>query len=518
MRQQSRWLSDAELELVTGSAFALLEDVGIGVAGGDSLEALAAAGALVDRERGVVRFPAELARASLASLPRSFTLGAATAELDVTLAEGEASRFCPGGCAAFVLDDETGVRRPSTLADLRAATAALDELAELDVVWTQVAANDLPLEGREMAEFGTVLLTTRKHVVLVESPADAGALRRLAEALAGDLTRFAARPRFSTLFTVASPLQMDGRLLDIHARTAAFGAPVFVYSVTMAGATAPVTAAGTIVQTIAEVAGAAIALALLAPGVRVVLGPSPTTLDMQTGQACYASAEAAAMTAACAEAVHHLGLPVICSGMATEAKHLGAQAGFEKALKGLTAVAAGADLISGGIGLIDTANTLYLPQIPVDGEVAARIRRMTGPFEVSQATILADRVAAVGIGGNFLGEDETRRRIHAGEHLRPVVSDRQAYEVWRGAGRTEVDLARARLRELLEAHERRGPWADAATTTAVRAACALDEVGDGATVSRRRRAAVIGSATDGHINHRPGARAPWGSEEEGCPS
>jgi trimethylamine--corrinoid protein Co-methyltransferase len=475
MRQETQWLTASEKELLAGAAFDLLERVGLGVAGSESLEALAAAGALVDAERSVVRFPAALARATVACLPRSFTLGAAVEELDVALAEGAASRFCPGGCAAFVLDDDTGARRPSTLADLRVATAVLDELPELDVAWTQVAANDLPLEGREMVELGSVLLETRKHVVLVESPTDAGAMRRLAEVLAGDLATFAARPRFSTLLTVASPLHADGRLLDIHAQTAALGAPVFVYSVTMAGATSPVTPAGTIVQTVAEITGAAIALALLVPGVKIVLGPSPTTLDMQTGQACYASPEAAVMTAACAEVVHRLGLPVICSGLSTEAKHLGVQAGFEKALKGLSAVAAGADLLSGGIGLIDTANTLYLPQIVVDGEIVARLRRMTAPFDVSSDTILADRIAAVGIGGNFLGEDETRRRIRAGEQLRPVVSDHQAYEVWRSTGRTELDMARTRVRALLDEHERRGRWAAPAMEAAVRDVCRLDD-------------------------------------------
>lgn len=477
MRQRATWLSATEVELFTDAALALLEQVGLRIAGSECLGALAAAGAVVDAERAVVRFPEEVARSALATLPRSFTLGAAVDELDVTLTEGAASRFCPGGCAAFVLDDETGVRRPSTLADLRTATAALDELPELDVMWTQVAATDLPPEGRAMAELGTALLESRKHVVLVESPGPADDLAGLAEILAADLSRFAARPRFSTLLTVASPLQIDGRLLDVHVRAAAFGAPVFVYSVTMAGATAPVTVAGAVAQTIAEVAGAAVAVALLAPGAKVVLGPSPTTLDMQTGQACYASPEAAVMTAACAELVHHLGMPVICSGMATEAKHLGVQAGLEKALKTLAVAATGADLLSGGIGLIDTANTLYLPQIPVDGEIAARVRRMTGPFEVSPVTLLSDRVAAVGIGGDFLGERETRKRIRAGEHQRPVVSDRQAYEVWRAGGLTETDLARARVRDLLDAHERRAPWTDARVAAAVRRVCGLDVAG-----------------------------------------
>jgi trimethylamine:corrinoid methyltransferase-like protein len=87
MRQETRWLSDAEKDLIAEAAFGLLEQVGIGVSGSASLATLAAAGALVDESGSVVRFPAGLARATLASCPRSFRLGAVTEDLDVTLAE-----------------------------------------------------------------------------------------------------------------------------------------------------------------------------------------------------------------------------------------------------------------------------------------------------------------------------------------------------------------------------------------------------------------------------------------------
>ena len=92
------------------------------------------------------------------------------------------------------------------------------------------------------------MLEARKHVVLVESPTDAAALRRLAATLGGDLEASAVRPRFSNLFAAASPLRIEGRLLDIHAEAACFGSPVFVYSVALSGATAPVTPAGTVTR------------------------------------------------------------------------------------------------------------------------------------------------------------------------------------------------------------------------------------------------------------------------------
>ena len=103
-------------------------------------------------------------------------------------------------------------------------------------------------------------------MTLVDSPSQAEPLLRIMDVVSGDAEAFRERPRFSTLLTAASPLRIDGPLLDFHAATARRGAPVEVYTVPMAGATSPVTLAGTIVQGLAEFLG--VATALQAAGAR----------------------------------------------------------------------------------------------------------------------------------------------------------------------------------------------------------------------------------------------------------
>ena len=56
------------------------------------------------------------------------------------------------------------------------------------------------------------------------------------------------------------------------------------------------------------------------------------------------------------------------SGLSTDAKHCGVQAGYEKGLKVMAAVATGADLVSGGFGFLDSSSTFSLPMVPVDAE------------------------------------------------------------------------------------------------------------------------------------------------------
>lgn len=473
MLTQTASLTTAEKELVYEEALGLLERVGLRMAGSRRFGELEEAGAVVDHESGVVRFPPEVVEAARRQCPRRIVMAGLCAEDDVVLDEGQPSRFSPSGCAALTLDYVTGERCPSTLEDLRSATVVLDETPELDIMWTTVTANDVPLERRELLEYFTVLSETRKHVTFVDSPSKVEPVLAIAEVLSGSLEAFRERPRISTLFTVASPLQLDGRLLDFHSIMAGYGTPVAIYTVPISGATSPVTIAGTVTLGLAEFLGAATAMQILSPGARLIMGPSGTVLDMRTCQICYGAVEAGLMDVAFTEVLHHLGIPVTCPGLATDAKHLGFQNGFEKALKAFVTVAAGSDLLSGGMGLLDSVNTLYLPQIVADAEIVAMVRRLLAEVEISHESIAAETIARVGVGGDFLRERETRARIRAGEHFVPAVTTRLSYEAWRAEGRTEVEVAAARVEEILAARREREPYLSAEQSARLAEICGI---------------------------------------------
>ncbi len=332
----------------------------------------------------------------------------------------------------------------------------MDALPQLDLMWTQVSATDVPLERRELLEYFTVLTETSRHVTFVDCPQEVDAVLRLCEVLEGDLDRFRERPRISTVVTAASPLQVDGPVLDTHVALAAHGVPIEVYSMTIAGATSPVTLAGTVAQGLAEFLGVATALQVAAPGARVVFCFGSGVLDMLRTTFSLGCVESALMAVMATEVGHHVGVPTLNPGLSTDAKHAGLQTGYEKALKAATVCAASPDIVSGW-GLIDSHNTMYLPQSVVDNEIAAMVRRLTSAVEVSPETLAADSVARVGPGGSFLGEKATARRIRAGEHYLPTVSTRLSYEKWIEDGQTEIDAATATVERILAARPSRQP-------------------------------------------------------------
>lgn len=466
MRPRVEWTTPGERQLIVDEALALLERVGMLFGPGDALQALADAGAAVEPKRGVARIPRELVEHALEGCPREFVLGGASPEDDCALGPGS-SHFLNSGSPTFTLDPATGRRRPSTLRDLREGTMVLDAAASTDIAWAIVTAGDVPEHRRLFAELIEVLTWTRMHVQHeVQSRAQVGPFVRAAAAAGGDLLT---RPRLSIVCCTASPLRAHAELLDASTDVAAHGIPVVVLPMPLAGATAPLTAAGTAVMNVAEFLGAATAIRLRAPDARVIMGVGPALIDPRETTYSFAALEAGQAAAVCVEVAHHLGVPCLAPALATDAKHPGIQAAYEKALKGLTVASAQPDLMTGGIGLLQGAGLMSLPQIVVDDEIALMIARILEGVEVSAETLMPAMMERVGLDGTYLSEKDTSRRLRAGEVFLPQVADRRSYEHWGAAGTTELDTANARVAQLVAAAAERGPLLDDAEVAELRA-------------------------------------------------
>jgi trimethylamine--corrinoid protein Co-methyltransferase len=92
----------------------------------------------------------------------------------------------------------------------------------------------------------------------------------------------------------------------------------------------------------------------------------------------------------------------------------------------------------GGAALMAAAGhtdggTVYSPaQLVLDAETWSNVAAVAAGIAVDDETIALDTIAAVGIGGNALGQRHTRR--HMKDVWRPRLFDRSPYEVWRREG------------------------------------------------------------------------------------
>jgi trimethylamine--corrinoid protein Co-methyltransferase len=118
---------------------------------------------------------------------------------------------------------------------------------------------------------------------------------------------------------------------------------------------------------------------------------------------------------------------------------------------------------------------MSLPQSVIDNEMAAMLHRLHRPVEVSEATRAGEAIAAVGPGGGFLGVKETAKRIRAGEHYMPTLSNRLSYEKWAEDGVKELDDACAQVELRLAEHASKEPYIDGAQLDEIAAICRADE-------------------------------------------
>lgn len=457
MRLHAEWTTPEERRRVIDEALSLLEHVGMQFGAGDALSLLGEAGAQIDEARGIARLPTDLVMAALEGCPRDIVLGGATADDDCLLTDGS-PHFVNSGSPTKTLDRVTGKRRSSTGEDLREGTIVLDHIPSTSIMWAIASATDIPPSRRLFSELVTMLTWSRKHVQHeVEGRWQVEPFKRVAEAVGGDL---ATRPRLSIVCCTSSPLRAHAELLDASADLAAMGIPVVVLPMPISGATAPITAAGTAIMNVAEFLGAAAAIRLAAPQAKLIMGIGAAHLDMRETTFSFGALETGVTAAMCVEVAHELGVPCLAPAMATDAKRPGIQAAYEKALKGLTVASARPDLMTGGIGVLQGAGLMSLPQIIIDDEIAQMILRILEGSEVSSQTSMPEVMARVGTEGNYLAERETRRRVRSGDLFFPFISDRRSYEQWEAEGVDEVEAAGARVDAVLEQAGVRGPLLD----------------------------------------------------------
>jgi trimethylamine--corrinoid protein Co-methyltransferase len=228
--------------------------------------------------------------------------------------------------------------------------------------------------------------------------------------------------------------------------------PISVLPMPLAGATAPVTIAGTLVMTWAEFLSGMALYQLVRPGASVMLGIGSTILDMHTGLYSAGAPELSLINIALTQTAKHMGVPVLAQGIVSDAKAPGTQAAMEKAVNGLSACMAGADVVN-GLGLLDSHQLMSFEQLVIDDEMARLLLRVAGGFELDQEHIMADLVREVGTGGHFLGQRRTLEYLQKGEHFQPKLSYRGSYESWSDRRYDEVQWARERAAHLLKEHE-----------------------------------------------------------------
>ncbi len=417
-----------------------------------ALEVLAAAGAECDAASGIAKLPPQLVDEALAKAPRSVLLAGRDPAYDVLL-DGSRTYLTLDGTGSNTLDMQTGERRASTAADVAAAARVADALPEVGVVWAPVTPCDADPRTEVLEQLAALLRNTGKHIQPeVQRPAEVPYFMEMLAAASDEGRWDPERPFVSLVYCPVSPLQHEREMLDACLELVELGVPMCVYTLATTGATAPLTMAGGVLQTNAEVLSAIVLFELVRPGAPVIYTADCAMLDMRSGIYVSCGPEGVLMDMALVEMARHYGVPVMGAGLTSDAREYGAVAGYEGAMGELTAMLQRPDLLVGA-GLIDSSQTLVLPKLVIDAEIFAQGQALQRGFEADAEHLLTDLVVATGPGGHYLAAKETRRFLRSGEVHQVRGWQRLSYEQWKAAGVTDLDRAAAKVAEILATHE-----------------------------------------------------------------
>ncbi|MDD5468976.1 MAG: trimethylamine methyltransferase family protein [Anaerolineales bacterium] len=454
MQPKIEFLSPELIGRILDEAFELLRSPGVKVQSAEARQLLASSGAQVDESNEVVHLPERAVREALASVPHEFKLFNRHGAPAVYYG-GDAVHFNPGSSGVHILDPETGEHKPSYTPDLVRVVQVAEMLPQYDAQSTAIVCNEIPKPVGDLYRLYLVLLHSTKPIVTgAFSTATTQIMFDMLAIFRGSRQALAENPLAVFDVCPSPPLIWSNfgaqNLIDL----ARAGVPAQIVSMPLAGAAAPVTLLGAVVQHAAECLSGMTIHQLAGAGSPVVWGGAPAIFDMRQGTTPMGAIETAMIDAADAEVGKYLGFPTHAYLGASDAKLVDAQAGIESGMSALVGALAGINMISGA-GMLDFLACQSPEKLVVDAEAIQMVKRLLEGMRVHTETLATAFFEDIQFKGDFLKQRLTRQLFAKEQSLPSAVIDRGSIRAWqKSGGQDTFSRARARTRELLAAYRR----------------------------------------------------------------
>ena len=385
-----------------------------------TLELLARTGIRVDsqRARGIfsqtagtrieghqVRFSAELVEQALASAPSRIEIFDRKGEPAFCLDSetGQNTIFGIGVTNNWYQEPETGEVLPFSREHNLLATRLGNTLESFDVISTPGIVQNSEDPDEEVNSLLVMLANTHKPLIpLISHPAQFEKGLELLKCLLGDLSL---KPAIIPYFNPITPLVLNEDTSDKMIACIQAGLPLIYSSYGMSGATAPITASGTLVMLNAELLAGLVFAQLVKRGTPVILGSLPALFNMQYVISAYTS-QTMLVNLACAELMAHYAIPHCGTS--------GSGAGWGPDL--LASGGLWMNHLSSCLGKVGLApfvggnfdSLVFSPETVIyANEVIRQVRLFAGGFDLDGSAEDLDTIHAVGPGGSFFTTQQT---------------------------------------------------------------------------------------------------------------
>jgi len=423
-----RPLGDGDVKKIVNDAFRLLEQSGMQVFSKTAREAFRRSGADVDESTCTCKLPRSLVEDAIDSNPSSITLFSRDGETDCVL-EKNRVHYGTGGTAIYVLDPDSGQRRPSTVADVILNARMIDVLENVHLFTINVFPNDITdREHIDANRFFHALDNTTKHVMGgIYTMGGCQEVVQMAETIAGSPEALRDKPFVSFITLIISPFKIDDHYGEMTCYLAEKGLPVVVPTEPICGTTSPITLAGNVLTHVAETLGGIAMVQCVNKGAPGICGSVGSITNLRTMDHVGGAVERAMINAAVSQVAQHLAIPLYSTGGTTDAKEVNAQAAYESAMSSLLVAMSGANYIHDIAGLMETDLTVSYEKLAVDNEILGMCQRVLRGIEVNDDTLATELMIEKGPGNDYLAEEHTIRYMRE-EFYMPSLANREKRE------------------------------------------------------------------------------------------
>ncbi|MCI0344445.1 MAG: trimethylamine methyltransferase family protein [Chloroflexi bacterium] len=421
-------LNEEGLSTLEENADAILQEVGLEFRGDEEARRiLKDGGADVDGER--VRFPLGLARSVIqATAPRVFTQHARNPDRSVQIGDPY-TVLAPNYGSPFVHDLDSG-RRYGTLEDFQNLVKLTYLSPNLHHSGGTVCEPvDVPVNKRHLdMVYAHMRFSDKPFMGSVTHPDRARDTVEMARILFG-ADYLEANAVILSLINANSPLVWDSTMIGAARAYAEANQATLITPFILAGAMAPVTAAGVCAQTLAEAMGGMALVQLVRPGAPVVLGSFASSLSMQSGAPTFGTPEPALVLYTMAALARRLGVPFRSGGNLCASKLPDAQAAYESAATFAPTILAGVNFVLHAAGWLEGGLAVGYEKFILDDDQCGMAAVFVKGVDMSENGQALDAIKANGPGQHYLGSPHTLANFETAFY-RSTTADNNSYEQW----------------------------------------------------------------------------------------
>ncbi len=444
-------VSEDQLESIYAASLRVLAETGIDFLHPVAQKMWVEAGA--DLQGNRVRFEAELIESLIAKAPSEFTMHSRNETHNLHMG-GDSVAFTAVASPPYV-GDAAGGRREGNKADFDNLLRLSQSLNSVHLLGGYpVEPTDIHASVRHLHATRSMLTLTDKipHTYSLGSMRNIDCLEMVRIARGIDAATLDTQASVHTIINASSPLRYDEPMLEGILQFSPRNQVVVITPFTLAGAMAPVTVAGALVQQNAEALAGIAFTQLVNPGSPVVYGGFTSNVDMKSGSPAFGTPEFMKAALVGGQLARRVGVPYRSSNVCA-ANAVDAQAGYESSFSLMGAILGGANLVMHGAGWMEGGLRASYEKMILDADLLQMVSVFLDPIVVDDASLAVEAIAEVGPGGHFFGVQHTQDRFRDAFYS-PMISDWRNFESWEEAGSPTSEHHATRLvKEFLDTYE-----------------------------------------------------------------